>query len=360
MKKRGQIGVHFHWIFVLIAGAIILTFFVSIVIKQKDISEQRIAGKAISGLDQIFSASGVTEDTFNKIDIPNIQLEFACRGDFSEYSIIKTGLNRNLGTEILFSPNFVKGDSVFIWTLPWSMPFRIDNFLIITSPEVRYIFLYDSDKEYEASIIYDDLPAPITKEFIPIESINSIKDKNNYKIKLIYISNQQPDILNINLPKWIEKQDVSLTLITNNYVQFYEKQSLAFVSDYTTHHFPIRDPFPRDSKDPMLYAAIFSEDIDMYKCAMTKAFKRLDISSKIYQKRVDYLEEFYEDLFSFTGAPYCEQFYVSSYYYSLVSESSACVSNINNCDFDQISRSATEIESNNLVILENTDCPLIY
>ena len=365
-NKKAQLGAHFHWIFILIAGAIILTFFVSIVIKQKDISEQNIAGKAIGGLDQIFTAAGVTEDTLNKIDIPKIEMEFICSDDYSEYSIRKTGINRNLQTEIVFSPDLVKGDSILIWTLPWSMPFKVDNFMMITSPEIRYIILYDNN-EYKAISIFDDLPGDINKEIYSIlnTNLNFLKPKDNYKIKLIFVT--ENEILNQKLPDWMDKEDVSAVRIADGYVQFYNKKpDLTLNSSYQNDYFYLINEndkallFSEDEKNPMVYAAIFAENSEMYRCSTRKAYKRLELISNIYAERINYLEDFYQILATQTDFPPCTaDFYESSFYNSLESNARQCSINPAEVCFEQITRQAFAVKDNN-ILLSQKGCPLIY
>ena len=365
-NKKAQLGAHFHWIFILIAGAIILTFFVSIVIKQKDISEQNIAGKAIGGLDQIFTAAGVTEDTLNKIDIPKIEMEFICSDDYSEYSIRKTGLNRNLQTEIVFSPDLVKGDSILIWTLPWSMPFKVDNFMMVTSPEIRYVVLYDDD-EYKAISIFDDLPDDVTKEMYSIlnSNLDFLESKDNYKIKLIFVT--ENEIINQKLPDWMDKEDVSIVRIADGYVQFYNKNpDLILNSSFQKDYFYVINEhdkallFSEDEKNPMVYAAIFAENSEMYRCSIRKAYKRLELISNVYTERINYLQDFYQSLSSHVSLPSCTaDFYEPRFYNSLESNARQCSINPAEFCFEQIRDQAFAVKDNNLLLTQK-GCPLIY
>jgi len=360
--KKAQVSVHIHWIFILIAGAIILTFFVTIVVKQKDISEQKIAGKAIDSFEQIITATGVTEDTFNKIDIPKIKFEFICNQDYSEYSILKTGLNRNLETEIVFSPDIVQGNSVFIWSLTWNFPFAVDNFVMITSPEVRYIILYDDEKDLEAQYIFDDIPDPINKEQpIPIDKLNQLKDKGNYKIKLIFVTEQE--ILDTALPKWMEKEDISAVRIAGSYINFYEKQGLKLYTKRERDYFDINEPFPQDEKDPMLYAAIFAENPEMYSCAMKKAYNRLSLTAKVHKQRIAILEDYYSEKERYQ-IPECSLLYDPDSehpdYNKFIQYAQTCSDNPNQCLFTNLNNIAEEIKDNNIGISRTIACPLIY
>ncbi|MBI2142281.1 hypothetical protein HYU15_02195, partial [Candidatus Woesearchaeota archaeon] len=53
MKKRGMIGQQVNWIYVLIAGSLILIFFTSLVYKQKQAAEQAAAEEALRAVEAL-------------------------------------------------------------------------------------------------------------------------------------------------------------------------------------------------------------------------------------------------------------------------------------------------------------------
>ena len=66
--KKAQIQFTFNWIYILIAGMVILIFFVSIVAKQKTSSEEHLNAEVVRVMESIFTASGVSEKTKNFIE----------------------------------------------------------------------------------------------------------------------------------------------------------------------------------------------------------------------------------------------------------------------------------------------------
>src|SRR3989338_3659037 len=90
--KQAQIEVTFNWIYILIAGTVILLFFIGIAMKQKLSSEQQLSGDIVRTLQSIFTAASVSEKTKNTIDISGLQdytFYFRCQEGTSEYGIIK-------------------------------------------------------------------------------------------------------------------------------------------------------------------------------------------------------------------------------------------------------------------------------
>ena len=60
---KGQVTVQFNWIYVMVAGAAILLFFIMIITQQKDMSEKRLNYKVMNILENIFTGSTVAENT---------------------------------------------------------------------------------------------------------------------------------------------------------------------------------------------------------------------------------------------------------------------------------------------------------
>ena len=58
-EKKAQIQVTFNWVYILIAGAVILLFFIGIVVKQKAVSEENLATDVVRVMESIFTGAGV-------------------------------------------------------------------------------------------------------------------------------------------------------------------------------------------------------------------------------------------------------------------------------------------------------------
>ena len=58
--KKGQIQVTFNWIYITIAGAVILLFFFGIVVKQKAASEEKLSIEVVRILESILTGAGVS------------------------------------------------------------------------------------------------------------------------------------------------------------------------------------------------------------------------------------------------------------------------------------------------------------
>lgn len=291
MGKRGIIELHFNWIFILIAGAIIFLFFISIVNKQRELSEIKTSGTIITNLDSILTGAQISTNTVNIIDMPKVDIGFECNRYFIGPAPRQTKGN------VIFSPNLLKGKNIITWTLDWNMPYRITNFLYLTDPQLRYIIVNNSQNLGKE--LYDELPDEMNKELIDKNQLLDLKDKNNYKVRFIFMGNvildnpitnglknlnDMPDehVTAINLPKLKDSNIIP----TTGTVVFLKKDGTKWKQEQETYYL----------KEESLFGAIFAADMDMYNCIMKKAFKKLNLVTKIYLDRSENLENYYFNL----------------------------------------------------------------
>ena len=159
--------------FVLIAGGIILAFFVLMVMKQKGISEQGLETTIAVDLDAIFTGAQVSEGTATKIPLPRLEINVGCDG----YRV--GSVSRSLDSNLIFSPNLLKGRNLITWSKSWNYPFKAENFLYLTTDEVRYILACDSDCD-EIKALNSSLPEEMNKEVCK-DCFSDLEDLNNYK-----------------------------------------------------------------------------------------------------------------------------------------------------------------------------------
>ena len=80
-NKSGQVQLTFSWIYIMLAGAIILLFFVGLVFKQQAAAEESLAFDVVQIMDSIFTGAQVSEKTKNFIDVSGLAdytLSFNC------------------------------------------------------------------------------------------------------------------------------------------------------------------------------------------------------------------------------------------------------------------------------------------
>ena len=87
-RKKGQISIGFHWIYILIAGAIILMFFIGLAVRQKAVAEEKISATVVRTLEGILTGAGLSEQTTHYTELPELEISFNCDDEgYSDYAI---------------------------------------------------------------------------------------------------------------------------------------------------------------------------------------------------------------------------------------------------------------------------------
>jgi len=288
-SKKAFVETQFNWIFIIIAGGVILLFFFSIVYKQKDVSDIKVTGTIKSDLRVILTGSKASTGTASLIAAPNLEIYYDCQG----YAI---GRLSPIKPHAGFSPGLIKGYALMVWALDWNMPFRVTNFLYLTSPEIRYIIVNDGsfaerlNETLPAKTIIQDKKKKIlmNKEFVEVANLGSIEDKNNYRVRFVFF-NQNPSGGLSDLDN-MENEDVTAISVypttgIDGYgeVEFFEKDGNGWVLKGTTNYIG----------KASLIGAVFTDNIETYNCNMQRAFKDLSIINEIYLNRTNELVKYY-------------------------------------------------------------------
>src|SRR3989338_8645926 len=213
MMNKKAFEMQFNWIFVLVAGAAILLFFTVVVVKQRSVSETSTKTTVLKSIEAIITGASISTDTINIINIPSSDIEISCN------RVSLGSLSRQYQSLILFAPSLVKGNRLITQTLAFSTPYRATNLLYITSPQLRYIIIGNTNLANE---INKSLPSDLKKEFY--QSVPQIKNLNNYKVRFIVFGDM------VDFPKALEKMpDYDATAVRINgdnekgIIEFYQK-----------------------------------------------------------------------------------------------------------------------------------------
>jgi len=286
--RKGSLQIQFAWIFIVIAGSVILFFFISLVTTQKNVSDNRLAEKVLSNFDAIMTGSKVSTNTCHLIDIPKLDVNLDCR------SIRMAGRERQLQTQMVFGPDEVRGNELITCAKDWNTPYRITNFLYLTTTETRYVIIYQNTTNYDdGERLFDNLPENLNKDLIPTDNISSFANKNNYKIRIVCFNSECDGIT---FPTFLESYDSSLLKIQYTITSSDSDYSYGNLDYYkiisgggwehngTTYYL----------RDASVYGAVFANDIDQFNCVMGKGFERLTLVTEIYLNRTSNLFEHYK------------------------------------------------------------------
>lgn len=277
--KRGQLEITFNWIYIVIAGAVILLFFLGIVFKQKEISEERLSQEVVQVMGSILTGAGVSEKTKNVIDASGLAdyvLYFSCDLGVGEFGIQGRPARIQNNIDPLFSPKEIQSTRLITWSLPYNLPFKVIDFLFVIPFNVKY-YLVGNDADF----IHEFLNSTegIQRDFVL--DLNNIEIEENLQIRLVDTDGSSvpskgiPPQLQI-----LDDKEVSAVVFTGqNNVDFYQKQGAVWRK---LNQGMVRVISLGGERDAAKYAAIFAADDQLYQCNMGKAFKRLELLAEVY------------------------------------------------------------------------------
>jgi len=232
MEKKGQ-AIQFNWMFVFIAGAFILLFFVGFSVNYFQLGEQKINAEISRGLDQIFSGSKSTSQYKNfTLDSKKFNIDFNC-------PLIIVNEDSKLEVDYpLFGSDSNQIDKLIVWSREFISPFRVDNIVYVANPR---------DKIYSDDFIF--------KSGFP-ETLSFATNLNDADIAIFFNS----------CPSFSGKK----ICVNSGNINF-----------DTGETYPYYD-------DSLVYAAALS-DYDNFKCSVDKLNEKWSNLFKIYSRKLDYL-----------------------------------------------------------------------
>ena len=379
-QKKGQVESQFNWIFVLVAGGVILLFFSMFIFRYKSVNDQKLQIKFYQDLDLQLSLSEVSTTTLNNIsNVPNKNLKFSCKG------LGTIGFNK----KIVFAPSTIKATKLGIYTYSFLAPFKVNNFVYVLSPNTKYVFITDRSDETYLDIL---TTLGVARESMSRQSfatyslsngnspgnLNAIANEEKKEklseyqsIRFVFI-NQNPsmDLINDDMDEYYKNSFVSVLHIDSanqnnpqkltfyDYDEKFDKMGSVGQSSYY---------FDQAS----LLGAVIVDNKNMYDCMVANAFNRLYYVADTHIQRIDKLSE------NNNLRPECKDFYVEpnglkSGMTSLKEEIAGPLKDIN--EFKSIDSPSASVDYvkkfNEYVELINTkndliryhigDCPVIY
>ena len=286
IPKRGQIELTFNWIYILIAGVVILLFFIGIVVKQKASSEQQLSSDVLRIMESIFTGAGVSEKTKNSIDASSLGeyvFYFQCQEGVGEYGVAGTGNRVQDAIAPLFSPAELPGARLSLWSLPYKLPYKVIDFLFVTSENTKYYLL--GEAEFATEFLAETTPDAGVQFRLNVQSITDpeLADPGqNFQVRLVDFTNI---LVQDGLPVPSRLQSLDDTKVTAvafpslNRVDYYQKEGMVW-KKRTPNPLPIVSL--GGLRDAAKYAAIFAGNEEIYTCNMQKAFRRLQYVTEVY------------------------------------------------------------------------------
>jgi len=268
----------FHWIFVLIAGALILAFFFSVAQKQRQYSQEKLQLTLATDIENIFTGAIASRGTAQTLPVPPQGIAFECsEGCSCEFRIEKAP--RQFGDKAMFAPEILKDQEIVVWSLELKMPYRVINFLYLTNPNIKYYFVHQEEGFSQSLLkqLTKNMPSLLQYENITVTELTSLKAEDYQHTKFVFL-NVEPSV---SLDESLEKKSFSGIKVDQNGIAFYEKDDNKFSRIKYLSYVGL----------PSIYAAMFAQDHVMYECGLRTAFRKLAYVSLLYAERAAELQQ---------------------------------------------------------------------
>lgn len=339
MKHKKAFEIQFNWIFVLIAGAAILIIFTLVIFKQRSLSESSTNSIALRSMESVIDGTSVSTDTSSLIAVSDLSIEVDC----GKISIGK--ISKQYPRLVLFSPSSIKGNKIIAQTMSFSAPYKSSNLLFMTSQQIKYILIGNSDL---IKSINKSLPSEINKENFSSYDQSKIRNSNNYKVRFVFDNLDPTSLLFPNSLSRMPDGDVSALKITGNLdkgsVDFYENRAGFFVSKGTSYYIG----------KAALIGAIYADTLEHYECNMKNVFAKHSIVSDVYASRRTALRQA-----SISGE--CNNVYdgVMSYLSTISSISKNLAGTLSETDRNNLVGAVESLKIQNKEA-QKFSCPMIY
>lgn len=345
--KRAQVEAGFNWVFIIIAGAIILLFFAGVAVWYQAKQETKIAGQVVINLDSIFTNAIESPKTAKSINIPEVPLFFSCYDECNEFGcpseFSSGGVSRDKSMEVLFTMEKLEANNIITWSLNFNMPYKITNFLYLTNDQTRYVLIYDAASEdffHEVNDLLTSDNPYLNIEVISYNDIDSLEDHNDDFVRLVsFVDSAGFQYNEDDFAEFYTKSPFDLITLDGD-----ESSGMIYYgSESGVPYYGL----------PMLLGAIFSPNSEFYKCNVNKALLLSSYVSEVYEERTTWLA----DEVIGTDKEYCEIYYTQEVIFAI--QDIKEMNTVAGFDLTTLGNAIQELEQNDNLAIIN-DCPRLY
>ena len=274
MKQRrvsGQISIQINWIFVLIVGAIILGFFITVINNQERRSSAEQATELVEAIDNIFTTISTNPNTIDTFTIRNANVEFTCEPGLSNYYIQGAG-PVDTTHRSLYSSTTLRGSTIATWTRTLYVPFEATTLTYLADDRTVFLFVKSTTGGL-VERLHGELPEAFAKMLVDPGNLANLQLSAYQRVVII-----APDDITFAPP-----QDAHVRIIPSqpNFDDVFTVRFAQGTNDVDSSVFT----------EQLLWAAIFAEDKEYYECNTRKALTRIGHLTSILHNRTATLKD---------------------------------------------------------------------
>ena len=264
MHKQGFTDIIFKWIFGLIAGALIIIFFVHFATQHITISEALNTREQAAYLDDQLEAFGIAESSSKTI---NLQRTFTLATSCDGFGF---GDAQKKTNKVIFAPQILEGTTLNAWTESWDYPYKITNLYYLSNKNGRVLLVYDDNS---AAFVRDlKIPSIFNVQKIDVRDfhIEAVKRESSTLQHLnlaffTHVSNPQQFVSSFSFPVDVVEIEPAT-------------QKITYYNSGTTSFYPSVE---------FVYGAIIGPE--NYACLLDKALKRKEYVTQVYEHKAELL-----------------------------------------------------------------------
>ena len=284
INKKGVVASQLSFIFIIIAGALILTLLIRFAFTYKTISETRINIMVSSKIKAAIQSFGTSEESKTRIQTANAVIHNSCDG-------IKILGSSSLKMNIFSTPELKPElGELFLFTKKLNIPFYLTNIIVLIEPETRIFVVGDTNSGVGSDLI-DAFPLELGVEEKELSEFNNIMGEANKvenKVLIIVVDDGSEEFRNVkNEIKEIDvrNKDIHLYIVKEikpgfGQVIFYKVNKNKF----------LQDKKPRFYFDNLIVGAVTSTN-EIYSCNLDRTLEQLLMSVDVYVKRYELLSQ---------------------------------------------------------------------
>ena len=275
-NKRGM-EIVFVWIFVILAGAVILAFFVSFSFRHAESSTTVTNIRYLDTVSSIITTFAISLEADKTVDLPTkVEVYFHCDG----LSMIADNkeFNKQIQNYIVFGTEKLIDDKILLWTLPWKLPYTITNLIYATSPHIKYFLIYDSVSRDLVNQLSSSIPSRFLVEAVDVNNLNLEKIDNDAKLRSYYKSK----FVFFTAPKKLDEISDMETPSSVVEIKPGDYGDVIFYED------GMQKASQHIGKE-IIYGAIFVDDYDNYACLLEKTMDKVAQITSLYSEKTKLL-----------------------------------------------------------------------
>ncbi|MBD3319089.1 hypothetical protein GF342_04230 [Candidatus Woesearchaeota archaeon] len=276
--KQGVQSV-FTWIFILLAGGLILVFFITVGYRFYDGSIQTASIQVEQNLESALSLALQQDRYSHSILLGRSSVTFFCSNTCD--CTFDTGYKgTNFRDNIFFAEPLIDG-TLYLWSLPWLVPFRATNFLTVSSPEYTHYIVTGNAARGLQEELEEKSPKNSTIRFITPSEVSTIENGATQE-KFIFLKSG----IRALHPSFAD-EEVRAVELQGNTIQFLIKSEDSPGFEQQGQRIPILN-----DNLAMISAAMFSGHPDMFTCGLQTGYKKLNLVAQVLANKAKSMDGF--------------------------------------------------------------------